>query len=192
MSFGFLRPVREIDEAIDHAHAKKVLMLAAAANCGGNASLSWPARSSLVISVHAATGEGNWYRSTPTRRSYANNFATLGSAVLSWWPVQKGLGPQVRKSGTSTATPVLAAIAATIISIVRQPGRVRSEEDLEILKRLGTADGMRAVLRRMVGENGDRHGYDYIAPWELLDVSLEQHLSPDTIVDNILRDLNRF
>jgi hypothetical protein len=100
-----------------------------------------------------------------------------------------GLGLQVRKSGTSTATPVLAAIAATIMAVVRQPERVSSERDSETLKRLGSADGMRAVLRRMASRNGKRDGYDYIAPWEMLDASLDRYKSLNTIVENILDDL---
>jgi len=100
-----------------------------------------------------------------------------------------GLGLQVRKSGTSTATPVLAAIAATIMAVVRQPERVSSERDSETLKRLGSADGMRAVLRRMASRNGKRDGYDYIVPWEILDASLDRYNSLNTIVENILDDL---
>ena len=167
-------------------------MLAAAGNCGANASPAWPASSPLVICVHAATGMGNRYRTTPTRKKYASNFATLGAAVSSWWPGNLGLGVKVRKSGTSTATPVLAAIAATIMAVVRQPERVRSERDSEKLKSLGRADRMEAVLRRMASQNGKREGYDYIAPWEILDASLDQYTHPNTIVDNILRDLTRF
>lgn len=96
---------------------------------------------------------------------------------------------RVRKSGTSTSTPIAAGIAALIMEIVRQPERIEklSGEKIDRLKKLGTVDGMSAVFRRMVGENGKRQGYNYLAPWETLD---RNYSSPTTIVDNILRELD--
>ena len=190
MSFGFEKSVDIIDDAITYACGQKVLILAAASNCGGNFDLTWPASSHQVLCIYATTGLGNPYRRNPTQRSHKENFATLGSAVDSWWPEHLGQ-PQnrVRKSGTSASTPIAAGIAAIVMEIVRQPDRIEglSSEEKRKFKQLGTVDGMSAVFRRMTGENGKRHGYDYLAPWETLHCD---HHYPTTIVDNILMDLS--
>ena len=190
MSFGFKNHVGIIDEAITHACSQRVLILAAASNCGGNSGLTWPASSRQVLCIYATTGIGNPYRRNPTQRDHLENFATLGSAVDSWWPEHLNQPRnRVRKSGTSASTPIAAGIAAIVMEIVRQPERIRGfpSDKIEKLKRLGTVDGMSAVFRCMVGENGRRNGYSYLAPWETLDRS---HSSPTTIVDNILKVLS--
>ncbi len=189
MSFGFDESVELIDKEITHAHEAKVLMFAAASNGGGNYGLTWPASSSLVLSIYATTGAGNRALTNPTNRPYSNNFATLGCAVSSWWPEHLRQGQKVRKSGTSTAAPIAASIGAIILDLVRQPDRTKhlSKDELNRLKRLGTADGMSAVFRRLVGDSGRRDGYDYIAPWVVLDAGMDT--SRTTIVDIILQCL---
>jgi subtilisin family serine protease len=188
MSFGFKYSVPEIEKAIDYASAKRVLMFAAASNCGGNSRRTWPARlSEKVFCIYATTGLGNKYPRNPTEQKRAYNFAILGSSVLSWMPAQS---QQKRKSGTSTATPIAAGIAAILIGFVRHPQYSQDvcQEDKELLERLGTVGGMSDVFDRMVGTDGTRDGYDYLCPWNILDAS-DQHKSALTMLHDIIRDL---
>lgn len=187
MSFGFEEEVRLISAALNKAHDKNVLMVAAASNRGGNAGLTWPAKSSLVLSIFATDGDGNYHGKSPTSQTYRNNFATLGCAVKSWWPEHLGKGLEIRRSGTSTATAVAASIAATIMDIVRQKKRATnlSQQGLERLKKLGTADGMGAVFREMVDCG---LGCDYLEPWHKM-LNYKLYIYDTTILDNIWRYL---
>src|SRR5882757_4296225 len=114
MSFGFPRLVGVIDKALTEAYNKRVLMFASASNAGGNAGLTYPARSPLVIEIYATDGIGDRYPRNLTPRRRCKNFATLGVAVKSWWPENLGKGFARCVSGTSTATVVAAGIAAIV------------------------------------------------------------------------------
>lgn len=184
MSFGFVDEVDSIETALKYAYAKNILVFAAASNSGGNSQPLWPARSSSVIGVLASTGLGNKYHGNPTRSSHADNFSVLGTAVESWWPEHMGQDRKI-SSGTSCATPIMAGIAATVMAVLRQPKRVEKMSQAKINKRsrLGSADGMRKVLREMV--IGERDGYDYVVPWKFL--RDDGYESPTTLADNILQ-----
>ncbi|KAK6440113.1 GMP synthase (glutamine-hydrolyzing) [Oleoguttula sp. CCFEE 5521] len=146
--------------------------MAAAPNCGGNHPCSWPARDYRVVCVYASDGDGN-----------KTNFSTLGCAVKGLWPPRSGLdpGPLVRRSGTSTATPVAAAIAALVMSSMRQceeeyveaqslAGKDRERARLTHrakVDQLGKAIVMAKIFRLMLGVNGHRDFYQYITPWSL-------------------------
>lgn len=180
MSFGFPEPVPELTSAIDYAYRNKVLMLAAASNCGGNDRPSWPSRNAQVMCIHATTGEGNRYPKDPTPIKDKANFAVLGSSVKALWlPDPTGKEQWVHKSGTSTATPIAAGIAGVIMSLLRRnetgyierlPQREAAKEQERKryerkLQALGRPDGMAEVFRLMV--LGKRDELDYMAPWTL-------------------------
>lgn len=184
MSFGFDKEIASIDDAIRHAYSRQVLMLAAASNYGGNCRLPWPADHSLVIGIHASTGNGNRYALNTTPKEDASNFSILGVAVQSLWPTtlkESQRSGYIRKSGTSCATPIAAGVAATVMHITWQPERIEKVPDAtlkELRRKLGTAAGMSKIFRQMVINKRD--GYDYLVPWQFLKAT---HRHPTTLID---------
>ncbi|KAH9214084.1 peptidase S8/S53 domain-containing protein [Leptodontidium sp. 2 PMI_412] len=159
-----------IDEAIRLADSNNVIMLAAASNQGGNSNIAWPARLPQVLCIYATDSYSNRCDFTPTEATRGDNFAVLGQAVKSCWPPHLGQGGEVRKSGTSTATPIAAGIAAIVLDFVKsalsQWDRQISKEDVRTFRTLMSSAGMSSVFRKM---KRTRAGYDYIVPWDLLD-----------------------
>jgi hypothetical protein len=183
MSFGFPTRDTAIQEAIKYAFYRDVIMFAAASNGGGNRGIAYPANQhSMVICINSTDGKGNVSGFSPNRDPRSENFATLGEVVESAWPSSKHDDKQC-KSGTSYATPIAVAVAATLLQYVRWK---LPESNNAAAKRLRSCDGMKAVLAEM-SEDRDRHGYMYIAPWKFLHVS---PTNPETsIKERILRVL---
>ena len=196
MSFGFGMGPEPIRKAVKEAYYKEVLMFASASDCGGNNRITWPARDERVICINATTGNGNKYPATPTPRRNQYNFATLGSSVRAWWPPKNG-GPAklVYRARTSTATPVAAGIAAFVIDLLRKSREeyLKQSEDRASLekqydrsmRRLHTNEGMKAVFKSMVEDEG-RDGYDYVAPWRVLN---NEYATPFGYIDRLLEVL---
>ncbi|KAK6227518.1 pfs domain-containing protein [Colletotrichum tabaci] len=167
MSFGW--PSSDFDgyddlqEAIDRAYHKKVLMFAAASNSGGNLGRAYPASSPHVICVHSTDTLGNRSKFSPTPERNAVNIATVGDSVRSAWPTFLcGDGPGqdylVSRSGTSYATPILAGIAGFLLHYTR----LHLPESATVMKR---KENMEAVLKRCAerGPNySPRDGYFYV------------------------------
>ncbi|RSM15028.1 hypothetical protein CEP52_001023 [Fusarium oligoseptatum] len=186
MSFGFsdadepiLNPLRE---ALNFVHTMyNVLILAAARNDGGNtASVMWPAsEQSSVICVNSSDGNGTPSDFNPTQRG--PRICTLGvghEIVLTKGQIahasRKGTKeppPAVRiESGTSFATPVAAALVATILDVVgsyESKMEELSEMQKNRLRKLRTQRGMtRVLIERCVGTSqAMRDAYYYITPW---------------------------
>lgn len=189
MSFGFDESVRKIEEAIDFAEGKKIVMFAAASNTGGNGNIAWPARSDKVICIYPSDGYGDHCRFSPNPRDYSDNFMVLGHAVQSCWPRHLGSGSKMRKSGTSTATPIAAGIAAIVLEVVRSmPDRPHSPPkcDTDQFRKVWTNAGMKSIFRLMVRKT--RSSYDYIEPWKIFDAS-QQGYSSETVYEKMLHRL---
>ncbi|KAF4625406.1 hypothetical protein G7Y89_g12760 [Cudoniella acicularis] len=190
MSFGFERSVDIIDKAIRFADDRKVIMLAAASNQGGNSTIAWPARLPQVICIHATDSFGNRCDFTPTESPGGDNFATLGQAVKSCWPPHLGQGDETRKSGTSTATPIAAGIAALVLQYVKialpSLGHEHVNREVGTFSKLRSSAGMSTVFRRMA--NRKRGGYDYLVPWDFLNPKYQESTVCDIILDD-LRDI---
>jgi hypothetical protein len=75
---GFEQSISVIENAIRIAESKKIVMLAAASNSGGNSGIAWPARSDHFICVYATDSFGNRCEFTPTENPHSDNFAFLG------------------------------------------------------------------------------------------------------------------
>lgn len=165
MSFGY--PSRPSDyslleRAVRNAQHKDVLMFAAASNDGGNGGRAFPARQDEVICIYATDGNGNPSGFNPSPEEHRDNFSTLGEDIKSSWPIRLGKPTSagicnIRKSGTSFATPIAAGIAAFLLLYVRQQ---LSQEEAEMIKHTAK---MRAVLRLVAGPRL-RNGFQYIAP----------------------------
>jgi hypothetical protein len=160
MSFGYTDETEpgcdELRGAITAAHAANVLIFAAASNSGAHSTEpAFPARVSNVFCIYAGDGMGNSGRANPTPRKHLFNFLTLGEAVEAAWPHTLSEYPwKLRKSGTSFATPVAAAIGAFLLLYARQDLR---PDDAKKFKQY---DKMRDLFFHLSHE---RNGYNVIS-----------------------------
>jgi subtilisin family serine protease len=191
ISFGFSEEVPVIRSALKNAERRDVILFAAANNEGGNRDIAWPARMSEVICIHSTDGRGNPSPFTPTALTDSNNFSILGQAVQSYWPPDlKEPGNMIRKSGTSTATPIAAGIAAVVLGYIGTRSTLlgsneMSEDEEYISTALRSASGIRAVFRLMVEK---RKEYDYVVPWKLINND-PRHWKEGTVCDMICQEL---
>lgn len=177
MSFGFPEPIKEISEAIKHANEKHTIMLAAASNGGLILKETFPATCSEVISIRSADVDGQPSRFNPNLpaaqdRIYSNYFNTIGEYVLSAWPRHKDAEGLKRQTGSSIATPIAAAVAATFLDYVR--ARLWEIRDPEArrhfwyqIRHTPCAHGIRKALVLMT-ESEPSQGLYLIKPWLLM------------------------
>lgn len=177
MSFGW--PSSEFDgfnavqAAIDNAYGKKVLMFAAASNCGARLARAYPASSSHVICVHSTNAYGSRSDFSPTAESNAINIATVGESIESAWPMllchdypNAGTEFVVSRSGTSYATPIIAGIAAFLLHYARIH---LTDDEAQALKR---REKMELLLKRCAQRGANykpRDDYFYV------ELSLHKH-----------------
>jgi type VII secretion-associated serine protease mycosin len=111
MSLGGSAQVAAVTNAIAYARSKGVVVVAAAGNSRADGSpTSWPGADPGVIGV-AATDSTDQVASYSNAGSYVD-VAAPGSSIASTYPV--ALGSYVFMSGTSMASPHVAALAALI------------------------------------------------------------------------------
>lgn len=162
MSFGI--PARSpeynlVEDALEYANSKSVLLFAAASFGGSNTMSTFPARHGYVICVHSTAADGMPSRFNPPRED-SNNFATIGEQVESSWPTHlcdKEVNESciAWKSGTSFATPIAVGIATFLLQYAKE------NLDAGTVKLLRKPQGMRAVFKEIACE---KDGYDYIGP----------------------------
>lgn len=179
MSFGFPRRYTNIERAIDRASNKDIILFAAASNSGANRNIAFPASSSRVICINSADGGGARSRFNPPPQSTSHNFSVLGEAVSSAWPTGLGEGAEKRRTGTSTSTPIAAAIAALVLEFAKQPQLHISHN-----ARLKTLEGMREIFLNMSEE---KDGYSFLVPWKILDKKVGRHHVAFRISDILLK-----
>lgn len=168
MSFGFQYKQLVVEDALNEAHQKGVIMFAAASNEGANCPVAFPARHPVVFCINSTDGQGVSSSFSPPPQRNQDNFAVLGEAVLSIWPRDLKQGLEQRKSGTSIATPIAAGIAALVLEFVRQePPLVSQTLKLRYSE-------MRSIFNLMVFKGTG--GHDYLVPWDLFN-----HKEPDSI-----------
>ncbi|KAL8902272.1 MAG: hypothetical protein Q9207_004808 [Kuettlingeria erythrocarpa] len=174
MSFGWPEKHAVVADAIDHATRGNVLICAAASNDGANAGVAFPANFPPVICIHSTNEHGKPSKFTPAPLPFAPNFAVLGENVEAAWP---GRAKGHSQSGTSTATPILAAVMALILEFVDQKPRKTAEE-----KRLRDHRVMTKVLDAM---SDQVEGYRYVRPWKLMSSKVERGRVESRIQDAI-------
>ncbi|KAJ4179451.1 hypothetical protein NW767_014625 [Fusarium falciforme] len=165
MSFGFDQFDREVDEMLESARAKEILVFAAMSNAGTHKEAAWPARSSEdAIGIHSCIDKGTKTSDfTPLHVHGNQNFMTVGEQIMTHWPTRKGGGFR-NAQGTSIATPVAASIAALILAFVNQ-SRCKNDRE-EYQKRVKVRDlwkngGMIKLLQEISKPVGD---YRWIDP----------------------------
>lgn len=198
MSFGYEAEVEVIEKALKKADENNVLLIAAASNVGGNTALAqrWPGTRDNVMSVYAAEGKGFQYADNPPPRANAYNFATLGVMVPVWSvPDESGDSPEIYCTGTSYATPIAAAIAASVLEFIRHTETdyvnqfPNSRKDalqarIDVAKTaVSRASGMCKVFMLMSEKKGD---YDYVQPANLLTT---EFVSPVSVIGRFLEAL---
>ncbi|KAI8955715.1 hypothetical protein F4801DRAFT_276616 [Xylaria longipes] len=109
MSFGSRDHISALETAIVDCKDSAIIF-ASASNYGLNDPRTYPARDERVICVHALDGLGGLDSINPPRTEAKANYGTLGRGIrLSWQ------GKVACHSGTSYATPILAAISANLL-----------------------------------------------------------------------------
>jgi hypothetical protein len=141
------------------------LIFAAAGNWGLNRDPAFPAQQRGVFCIYASDGNGS--RENINRKDEGNcSFTTLGVAIPSRWKEEDTF-----VTGTSYATPIAAAIAASILEFARR------EMDLDVYywRMLTSYQGMQKVFNLLSTKDAY---YKYVS-LERLDV--EGHRTKDQI-----------
>ncbi|RSL71845.1 hypothetical protein CEP54_001050 [Fusarium duplospermum] len=178
MSFGFNREVTPIKSAIVEAERTKggeILFFAAANNDGLNEPEMFPAFFESVISVRGTEYNGEFIQQyNPRSWSHKNGiqYGTLARDVPYNWPIAKPT-----KSGCSVSTPILAAIAAVLISFVDNQKNWGAERHA-----IRTRRGIVAVFNLMGQDLNSSNGRLYVVPWQLY----EQNRQPQYLVRHAL------
>ncbi|KAF3068142.1 hypothetical protein CFAM422_008152 [Trichoderma lentiforme] len=152
----------ELEDALANAHAKRVLLFAAASNSGGKLGRAYPARDQNANAIHSTNTYGNRSVFSPTALSQDIHLATVSEAIESAWPVylsDNSISKALRcKSGTSFAT----AIAAGFAGFLLLYAKIHLPDKVDALK---SRRRMQALLKRVaekeVGQTA-RDGYYFV------------------------------
>ncbi|KAK7932570.1 hypothetical protein PG985_003282 [Apiospora marii] len=166
MSFGFPAGNNDgygdLERSINHACLRDVLLFAAASNNGAQHGRSYPARDSNVVCVNSVNVNGNRSAFSPTAPPEETSLATVGEAIESAWPMDSSSADEEAtitavKSGTSYATPIMAGIAAFLLTYAR----LNLPEKAHKLRRRSR---MVQLMRRIAlkDDGGIRDGYHFV------------------------------
>lgn len=150
MSLGFKNIPESVERAIKKATmVREVLIFAAASNNGptDDYSVTYPARAMMVFPVFAASSQGDLQKFNPNHE-HKKGLSTLGVNVTGPWTRHgsKEKAPTSCRSGTSIATPIMAASAALALQFIYQ----KPPLNIKGLNRLKGIDGMHELLTLMI------------------------------------------
>jgi hypothetical protein len=181
MSFGFRswQGHDSIRTALNEAsNSKKMLLFAAASNMGKTFKPTFPASEDSVICIYSTDGHGYGSKLNPQIHKRKTRFATLGHGVKS---LHAGSTTgEIRGTGSSYATPIAAAIAASILELA-----LRTQMDNQFYKELKSRQGMEKVFAYMV-PTGDVNDLDCL----LISNLFHKHMRDTSIHDVILQTLD--
>ncbi|KAL6364393.1 hypothetical protein LRP88_01793 [Fusarium phalaenopsidis] len=143
---------KALDKVLDPPHdsPKKVVVMAAASNWGGNRHIAFPACYEDIICVHSTDGFGNPSKTNPTPQK-GKDFAVLGMSIKSSSKGKDKKRMEEYISGTSYATAIGAGIAANVLDFARRDPKLWDDEK----GWLYSSWGMSRVFRRMSEERRD-------------------------------------
>ncbi|CAI6097456.1 unnamed protein product [Clonostachys chloroleuca] len=173
MSFGTARPSKMVEEAISTAQSKrtsqghKPIFFASASNHGlRRPKRSFPGSDSNVICGFALDGNGgDNYSLNPEYEEGKDHFGTLGVGISVMWEPEEGVQETRLTSGTSYATPVLAAIAANYMTWLDMNARKLGEP---LYKAAREKRGIETVFRDLMSRKKRKADeISFISPWKL-------------------------
>ncbi|KAF3928375.1 hypothetical protein ABW21_db0206353 [Orbilia brochopaga] len=189
MSFAFEQVESDIKDALYNAKSKtskNVLMFAAASNNRALKAepIGYPARATdRVICVNSSTANDERSSFSPPGEPGLPNFSVVGEDVEAAWPPDK----MRAMSGTSSATPIVAGIAALLLDFAKKDiGQASPPKwDTIMKKELSEMQGMKSVLKKCMTDMKTDGSYNLIKPWKLL----KEEFS--TVAERIIEALDR-
>ena len=182
MSFGTQIHVKKIEQAIIRAATKAghpTVMFAAASNYGLNDPRAFPARDERVICVHAFDGTGGLPNINPPRPKGEASIGTLGCSVKLHFN-----GKSSYRSGTSYASPILAAITANLLDwldhqahrdgLAKGLGWTISASEYAYLRNVTSI--RKILVEHMSWRREDLH---FVAPWILFHSNQLSEVGPE-------------
>jgi Subtilase family len=162
ISWGIRDDIPIISTALNEALKAGILIFASASNSGANYPITFPARLHGIFRIGSADGVGA--PSTFNPPSEDEKYSALGEAVSGACPKhlsdRRGYDARaqtIRQDGTSTATPIAAAIAALFIDYSWQFMDGNAAWTYENIRKLFTQMSKTTI----------REKYRYLAPWLL-------------------------
>jgi Subtilase family len=160
ISWGMMKDVPSIGDALSDAKKQGVVVLASAGNEGANRNIAFPARLQDVFCIGSADDKGNPSEFSPPFVRM-EKYSALGEGVKGArltieidQPSGK-LDLYAWKDGTSTATPIAAGIACILIEYMCQ--------FMDRGARVDTYGNLRKLFLRMSGAT-EETAYRYLAP----------------------------
>lgn len=139
MPLGIRIQCPQLVDLVDEILNKRILIFAAASNDGANHGEPFPAKFARVFSIRATNALGTPLELNPKIEDHNKSFSVLGQAVPSFGlscgrAEGQDVGVYTRKTGTSMATTIAAARAATALTFIAQQDRVQRRNLSEKIK----------------------------------------------------------
>jgi Subtilase family len=167
---------------LNQALKKGILIFASASNNCANYPITFPARLQGIFCIGSSDGMGAPSTFNPPSIG-VEKYSALGEAVsgaapksLSDQPSYDSETQTIRRYGTSTATPIVAGVAALLIDYAWQFMDGNAALTYEDIRKLFTA-----MSKTTYGQD-----YRYIAPWSLLEPERDSRTEIKNVLANPL------